>query len=605
MDHFRRVLLFSLVWLSQPFGLIAQVDNLPIGNIYFEGNKAFTEEQLKGLMKLRAVRAFAFRDQPFSRRALRIDALTLEGFYASQGYLESSVTDSFAVNPAGQVDIYLIVIEGRQFMLADIEVTGNRLLSTEEILTFLDLQPGEPFNPVYIRHRLDELRRYYQNQGKLTIDILDEKEADGDVHLRLFISEGLTYAVGDINVTGLVQIPEKFIRRELLFKTGDTFRQDDLVLSQQRIFESGLFAAVEILPEIRSLESGIANMEIRVRELERRSLDLTVGFQQKEDPGSGEPSTAVATSGQWWHSRILGTSIRSGITLETDLVLQALTSPNLLASWEFQTPWTLGIRIPSSVKFFSDYRVTPDRIFTNGVEVALIRRRVKRTRFTGRFRWAFITAEKEVLDSVATAGANRSISFDYLFQGVDNLLAPRKGTIFQINPSLNGIVLEGVANDAPYYLKLEADIRRYHPVGREAVFAYRAKLGYLQTLPSGAGRSLPLIDLFDLGGSTSLRGWSRPKRFSGEGGMIKMLGNVELRVPLIWILGAEMFLDMGALKAFKYPHISDLEWKSGWDTGLGILITTPLGPIRLDAAWPQGQQKGSSPTYQMAFLYTF
>lgn len=87
--------------------------------------------------------------------------------------------------------------------------------------------------------------------------------------------------------------------------------------------------------------------------------------------------------------------------------------------------------------------------------------------------------------------------------------------------------------------------------------------------------------------------------------MIKMLSNVEFRFPLIWILGAELFLDMGALKAFKYPYASDLEWKSGWDSGLGILFTTPLGPIRLDAAWPQGQQKGASPTYQMAFLHTF
>lgn len=604
MGHFRRVLLFSLVWLSPPFGLIAQVDNLPIGNIYFSGNETFTEEQLKGLMKLRAVRAFAFKDQPFSRRALRIDALTLEGFYASQGYLESSVTDSFVVNSSGQVDVYLIIREGRQFMLADIEVTGNRLLSTIDILTFLDLQPGEPFNPVYIRHRLVELRRHYQNQGKLTIDILEEKEADEDVHLRLFISEGLTYTVGDINITGLVQIPEKFVRRELLIKTGDTFRQDDLILSQQRIFESGLFAAVEILPEVRSLESGIADMEIRVRELERRSLDLTLGFQQKEDPGSGEPSTAVATSGQWWHSRIFGSGIRSGITLETDLVLQALTSPNLLVSLEFQSPWTVGIRIPSSVKFFSDYRTTPDRIFTNGVEVALIRRRVERTRYTARFRWALITAEEDVLDSLATTGANRSINFDYLFQGVDNLLAPRKGTIFQINPSLNGIVIEG-ADDVPYYLKLEADIRRYHPVGRGAVFAYRAKLGYLQTLSAGDRSSLPPIDLFDLGGSTSLRGWTQPKRFSAEGGMIKMLGNVEFRFPLIWILGAELFLDMGALKAFETSSTDALDWKLGWNPGMGILITTPLGPIRLDAAWPQGQQKGGSPTYQMAFLHTF
>ena len=84
-----------------------------------------------------------------------------------------------------------------------------------------------------------------------------------------------------------------------------------------------------------------------------------------------------------------------------------------------------------------------------------------------------------------------------------------------------------------------------------------------------------------------------------------MLGNVEFRFPLIWILGAELFLDMGALKAFETSSTDDLDWKFGWDPGAGILITTPLGPIRLDAAWPQGRQKGSSPTYQMAFLHTF
>ena len=87
--------------------------------------------------------------------------------------------------------------------------------------------------------------------------------------------------------------------------------------------------------------------------------------------------------------------------------------------------------------------------------------------------------------------------------------------------------------------------------------------------------------------------------------MIKMLGNVELRFPLIWILGAELFIDVGALKAFKFSSTDDLEWKLGWNPGMGILITTPLGPIRLDAAWPQGQQKDISPVYQMAFLHTF
>ncbi|MEE9466001.1 MAG: BamA/TamA family outer membrane protein [Candidatus Neomarinimicrobiota bacterium] len=604
MHGFRRILLISIC-LFQPIDLSAQVDHLPIGSINFVGNEAIGPEQLLALMKLKAVRGFAFRDQPFSRRVLRLDAMTLEGFYASQGYLESSVSDSFVVNASGSVDIYLTVNEGRQYLLADVTVSGNRSLSTEEIITFLELQTGEPYNPVYVRYRLNELHRYYQNQGKLTIDILDEKEANGNVHLYLFISEGLTYTIGRINITGLENVPVKYLQREILFQPGDTFRRDDMVLSQQRIFESGLFSGVEIMPEIRSLDSAIADVAIQVRELERRSLDLTLGFRQKPSLGAGEPSTAIATSGQWWHSRILNTSIRSGITAETDLALEDITSPNLFLSWEFQVPWTLGIRIPSSIKFFSDYRTTPDQIYMSGVEVSLIGRRVRQSRFSGRFRWARITAEKTVLDSVATAGANRSISLNYLYQGVDDLLTPRRGTVFQINPSVNGIDLEDVAYDVTYYFKLEADIRRYHPLGREAVFAYRLKAGFLQSMAKGSERNVPPIELFDLGGSTSLRGWSSPNSFSSEGGIIKVFSNVELRFPLIWLLGATIFLDAGGLKAFVDESSPELDWKLGWDAGLGLQLTTALGPIRLDAALPQGDEAGQETVYQMAFLYIF
>ena len=140
---------------------------------------------------------------------------------------------------------------------------------------------------------------------------------------------------------------------------------------------------------------------------------------------------------------------------------------------------------------------------------------------------------------------------------------------------------------------------------KQAVFAYRLKASYLETLPGGLARKLFYLDLFDLGGSTSLRGWSRPEKFSSERGVVKGLANAELRFPLIWILGGELFIDAGALYAFRGETDPDLEWNPGWDVGAGLLITTPLGPIRVDAAVPQGIGVAAKPTYHVAFLYTF
>ncbi len=86
--------------------------------------------------------------------------------------------------------------------------------------------------------------------------------------------------------------------------------------------------------------------------------------------------------------------------------------------------------------------------------------------------------------------------------------------------------------------------------------------------------------------------------------MAKWLANVELRVPLIWRLGVELFVDAGGLNAFQGPDGPTLEWTSGWDLGAGLLISTPLGPIRIDAAFPQGDLS-KRPTPQVAFLHTF
>ena len=621
MIPFLRVPFITLILLFPLAHLAAQPDNLPIETLDISGNAAYSDNQLRSLMKLKTVSFLSLRGRPFSRRALRIDAHTIQSFYASRGYLEATVVDSFAVNIGGRVEVYLKITEGRQFRLGEIIVMGNHLFTTDWIKRFVGLEPGEPYNPVLISNRLDDLRNLYKDRGNLTIDILEEREieADGNVYVRLSISEGMTYTIGQITTVGLSKVPENYLSREFLFQPGKTFNRGDLIKSQQRVYESGLFSAVEIIPLVRAAEPGIADIEVRVRELERRSIDFTLGFRQKEAQGAGEPLPALTTSGQWWRSRMLNTSIRSGITMETDLLLENILSPEYQVAWEFLIPWTLGFRIPSSIKFFSSFRTWPDVVRKNGVEFSFLSKRLKRSRLRGSFGWVFIQAPSGVLDSVAapqddpdfgaespnplvaTEGAERSFKIDYIFQDVDNLLAPRQGTVIQFKPSFHGTFIKAVS----FYYKVEMDIRRYHPIMKQSVFAYRLKASYLETLPGGLARNLFYLDLFDLGGSTSLRGWSRPETFSSERGVMKGLANAELRFPLIWILGGELFIDAGALYVFRGEDDIALEWKRGWDVGAGLLISTPLGPIRVDAAVPQGIGEAAKPIYHVAFLYTF
>jgi|GEM_PF-2895029 len=612
-----RAVILSLSFLVSVVSLSGQQANPPIVSIAigppdsltFIGSPdslTFEPSELTSLMRLKAPRLLS-GGTPFSRRALKVDALTIEHFYFSHSYLEARVDESFTVAPDGRVEVYLRVTEGRQFMLSEISLTGNRLLTREEVLQSLDIRVGKPYNPVGIRDRLEALRHHYQDQGKLTIDILEEIEVNDNVHLRLTISEGLTYLIGNVMVSGLKQIPEWRVTRELLFHRGDVFNRSKLLLSQQRIFESGLFSAVEITPLIQAEEPRIAHIEVRVRELGRGSFDFSAGFSQQEAATGGEPNTALSSSFQWWHSRLLKTSLRTGITLEINLLWERWWPPDFLAAGEIISPWTLGVRLPSSVRLYSDYRTVPETVWRRGVDLSLLPRRTQRHQPRGSIGWVFITAADPDADpdSIAAGvesgfagGAERGFRLEYLFQGADNLLAPRRGTIFQIKYSLQRTFLK----DKPLYHLAELDIRRYHTLFQKAVFAYRFKAGGLITVPSGI--KLRRYHLFDLGGSTSLRGWANPSSFSEEGGMMKWLANVELRVPLIWRLGAELFVDAGGLRAFRGLDDQALKWIRRWDTGAGLLITTPLGPVRIDAAFPWGDFR-KKPTIQAAFLYTF
>ena len=602
-----RAAILSLSFLISVIPLTGQQANPPIASITigppdsltFIGppdSLIFEPGELTSLMRLKVPRLLS-SGTPFSRRALKVDALTIEHFYFSHGYLEARVDESFTVAADGRVEVYLRVTEGRQFMLSEISLTGNRLLTREEVLQFLNLRVGEPYDPVDIRSRLEALRHHYQDRGKLTIDILEEIDVNDNVHLRLTISEGLSYLIGDVTVTGLKQIPEWYVTRELLFHRGEIFNRSSFLLSQQNIFESGLFSAVEITPLVQAMEPGVADIEVRVREIGRGSFDFSAGFSQKEAARVGDPNTALSSSVQWWHSRPLNTDLRTGITLEVGLLWEHWGAVDLLAAGEIIRPWTLGVRLPSSLRLYSDYRTVPETVWRYGVDLSLLPRRTQRHQPRGSIGWVYITATDP--DSVAaTTAAERGFRLEWLFQGADNLLDPHRGAIYQIKYSRQRTFLEG----EPLYHLVELDIRRYHTLFQKAVFAYRFKAGHLITDPSNT--RLRRYHLFDLGGSTSLRGWAVPDSFSVEGGMTKWLANVELRVPLIWRLGAELFVDAGGLKAFQGSDDPTLKWTPGWDLGVGLLISTPLGPIRIDAAFPQGDLS-KKPTLQVAFLHTF
>ena len=142
------------------------------------------------------------------------------------------------------------------------------------------------------------------------------------------------------------------------------------------------------------------------------------------------------------------------------------------------------------------------------------------------------------------------------------------------------------------FVKLDFGIRAYQPIYKNIIFAGRIKYGMITGWNSDYHDYL--YDKFYLGGSNSLRGWKMLRYRTDingypEGDIIRIMNNWEIRFPLFWILGGEIFIDGGHIfDSYENISLKELSWNSGF----GITLATPLGPVRLDAAHPFDKNTG-------------
>ena len=124
------------------------------------------------------------------------------------------------------------------------------------------------------------------------------------------------------------------------------------------------------------------------------------------------------------------------------------------------------------------------------------------------------------------------------------------------------------------FQKYTIDDQHYFKVGHAQVLALRAQYGI------GHGE-ISEFNQYRIGGQNSLRGY-RDYQFRGDR---VFSGTVEYRFPIIKKVQGAIFTDWGSV------------WNTGFvpkdfygSYGVGLSVTTPLGPIRLD--YGRGSQGG-------------
>ena len=532
-----------------------QYEGQTVVDTIFDGTSKATEGTAKAAISMKAGDMFTVKGLDADR----------EKIY-NTGYFYD-IYPTFEKVPEGVIITYHVL---ENPVLKGVNITGNTVESSDTLNSFVTLKTGEILNSRELNKAVTAIQEQYRRDGYILAKITD-MNIDKNGILNLKVNEGI---LEGYKVKGNTKTKERVILREMRQKPGEPFNSKLARRSMQRVYNLGFFEDVNIKMN-PGVDPNAVVMELDVTEKRTGSFGIGAGYSS-EDGVIGMVSIG--------DTNFRGTGDAISLTYETsgdDTDAHGYT-------FSYRRPWldskeTVGtFRIYNRTYEYDDYDTSGDlketymRKYSGGEivfgrpvseystnYVTLRNRKDSYVRHVddGNMGDRSTDAYKQWRDD--NFGTTRSVTFEHVTDTRDNVYNPMSGSRL----SLSG-EFAGFGGDFDFQ-KYTVEGQRYIRAGRSQVWALRARYGI------GNG-DISEFNQYRIGGQGSLRGY-REDQFRGDR---EFLGTLEYRFPIIKKVQGALFTD----------------WGGAWDSGLtpdnmhgsvgvGIALTTPIGPLRFDYGW--------------------
>lgn len=549
--------------------------------------------------------------------------------YRSKGYLKAKVGPHRILRTDSEHLVLVIPIEeNKQTQLLDVVVSGHQHMDEDEIQSLISLFKDEPFGFEILEVAKRNLKMRYQERGYFFARVdsrLVFSRDEGSVVVYLDVEEGVQPKIGSITIEGNKQTDMGVLRSRLAFRSGDALVTSALKESEDALLALGVFASVQIEVLDPQQVATFKNVLVTLKERNTQMVDASLGFSSGEGIRAGVQYTLRNIFG-------FATQLNLQARGAYQFLFQDAELENAITSLQFQDrlerrvsaellflhlPWSTQSKISVSLAHVRDnerdfgydknaatvaYTWQPTRRVLGSLSLDLEQSNVNLFD-AGTLEDFLETADLRtqqllrVPEGETLLGSARlNINID----GSDKPFRPEEGVVVTGQAEFAQTLSNERENEFSRFLKFNLSLTSYLNLYKHWILAIQLRYGRIVHLNTRDSASVTYPNrAYYLGGVDSMRGFLQdqvlPQDRADEslrtgipagavirGGDTMALLRMELRFPIVSDLHGGIFSDIGNVwsDAENVGVGSDIRLRA--NTGLGIRVQTPVGPIALD-----------------------
>jgi outer membrane protein insertion porin family len=564
-----------------------------VRSINFIGNEKFTDGQLSEEILTKRERWYRFlsTNDVYDPDRLEVDKELLRRYYLSQGYADFRVVSAVAELSPDNEGFYLTfsIEEGERYKFGAVDVsTTFKDIDVEGLKAELQTKEGKWYDATKVENTVSSLTARLNDMQYAFVDVKPQVQRDREgklINLTYLLNEGPRVFVERINVNGNMRTQDHVIRRELMLAEGDAFNRSKLKKSEQNIRDLGYFEQVDVKVREGSA-SDQAVIDVNVAEQSTGEVSIGAGYSTTDGPLAD-----------------FGLSERNFLGKGQDLRFSTTVSGRSQEfNFSFTEPYFLERDLSAGIDTFHQTRENEESSYdqqNTGFALRMgyplsenLRQKVSYTLRNTRIENVPATASRYIREQEGerlTSMVGQELSYDRR----NSKREPSEGYILRLNTDVAGV--GGDAN----YVKVRGGGAVYLPLaGPDWVMSVLGEAGSVW----GMGEDVAISDRFFLGGDT-MRGFKTsgigPRDLTTSeddslGGNYFARASMEVTFPIglpeEMGVKAHAFSDAGTLwgsDADPLPGETFVDDNSiRVSVGAGLSWRSPLGPLRVDLAFP-------------------